>query len=49
MSYHSKADDSTPIIDGHIDLPIYVREMYGNDVTKFDLRKKMVSTIGGRG
>ncbi|CAK9782134.1 microsomal dipeptidase precursor (Dehydropeptidase-I) [Cutaneotrichosporon oleaginosum] len=33
--------DHTPIIDGHIDLPIYVREMYGNDVTKFDLRKKM--------
>ncbi|GMK60018.1 hypothetical protein CspeluHIS016_0902350 [Cutaneotrichosporon spelunceum] len=33
--------DRTPVIDGHIDLPIYVREMYGNDVTKFSLAKKM--------
>ncbi|BEJ18082.1 hypothetical protein CspHIS471_0703590 [Cutaneotrichosporon sp. HIS471] len=33
--------DHTPVVDGHIDLPIYVREMYGNDVTKFDLGKKM--------
>jgi membrane dipeptidase len=32
----------TPVIDGHIDLPIAVREAYRNDITKFDLRDKMV-------
>lgn len=42
------ADSSTPIIDGHIDLPIMVRVKYGNDITKFDLRKHMVRlSFGG--
>lgn len=33
--------ETTPVIDGHIDLPILVRELYGNDITKFDLNKPM--------
>lgn len=28
---------SSPVIDGHVDLPIMVREAYGNDIRKVDL------------
>lgn len=31
------------MIDGHIDLPILVREFYGNDLSQFDLKKETVS------
>jgi len=27
-----------PVIDGHVDLPIMVREAYRNDINAFDLR-----------
>ncbi|WRT65876.1 uncharacterized protein IL334_002827 [Kwoniella shivajii] len=30
---------SSPVIDGHIDLPEFARAFYGNDITKFDLNK----------
>ncbi|KAI0814758.1 membrane dipeptidase-domain-containing protein [Irpex lacteus] len=32
---------STPVIDGHIDLPIFVRAAYANNASAFDLRKTM--------
>lgn len=32
----------SPVIDGHVDLPIMVREAFGNDVRKVDLNKKTV-------
>jgi hypothetical protein len=31
-----------PVIDGHIDLPIFVREAYGNDINKFDMNARLV-------
>lgn len=34
--------NSSPVIDGHVDLPIMVREAYGNDVTKLDLSSETV-------
>lgn len=34
---------NSPVIDGHVDLPELARVMYGNNVDKFDLRKKTVS------
>ncbi|KAI0790875.1 membrane dipeptidase-domain-containing protein [Abortiporus biennis] len=33
--------DAAPVIDGHIDLPILVRSLYGNNASAFDLRKQM--------
>ncbi|WVR05665.1 hypothetical protein IAU60_002687 [Kwoniella sp. DSM 27419] len=30
---------SSPVIDGHIDLPEFARAFYGNDLSKFDLTK----------
>ncbi|KAE8540179.1 hypothetical protein D1P53_004117 [Cryptococcus gattii VGV] len=29
---------SSPVIDGHIDLPEFARAVYGNNISKFDLR-----------
>ena len=29
------------VIDGHVDLPILVREAYGNDINKIDLEKQV--------
>jgi hypothetical protein len=43
MHTGEKADRlSSPVIDGHIDVPIAMRELYGNNLTSFDLRKQMV-------
>jgi membrane dipeptidase len=36
---------NSPVIDGHVDLPELARVMYGNNVDKFDLRKKTVSHV----
>jgi hypothetical protein len=35
-------DYRSPVIDGHVDLPILVREVYGNNVDKMDLDKDTV-------
>jgi len=37
----NKILSSTPVIDGHIDLPILVRELYANNVTAFDLNESI--------
>lgn len=29
------------VIDGHVDLPIFVREAYGNDINKINLEKQV--------
>jgi hypothetical protein len=29
------------VIDGHVDLPIFVREAYGNDINKIELEKQV--------
>jgi membrane dipeptidase len=42
VAYRSEADVRSPVIDGHIDLPILAREFFGNDLSKFDLRKETV-------
>ena len=39
------ANARSPVIDGHVDLPILVREFYGNDLSKFDLKKETVSSL----
>jgi membrane dipeptidase len=36
---------SSPVIDGHIDVPELARTMFGNDLDRFDLRKETVSQI----
>jgi len=33
--------ETAPVIDGHIDLPILVRERFANNASAFDLRKEM--------
>lgn len=42
----SQADTRSPVIDGHIDVPILVREMYANNLASFDLHKETVSRDG---
>lgn len=32
----------SPVIDGHIDLPEFARAVYGNNISKFDLRDTLV-------
>ncbi|WVO19650.1 uncharacterized protein IAS62_000940 [Cryptococcus decagattii] len=32
---------SSPVIDGHIDLPEFARAVYGNNISKFDLRETL--------
>jgi len=36
---------SAPVIDGHIDLPILVREYYGNNASAFDLKSPMIGHV----
>jgi hypothetical protein len=36
---------STPIIDGHIDLPELTRIIYGNNITDFDLESDMPGQV----
>ena len=31
------------VIDGHVDLPIFVREAYGHDINKINLDKQVSS------
>jgi membrane dipeptidase len=38
---------SSPVIDGHIDVPELARTVFGNDLDSFDLRKKTVSGTRG--
>ncbi|KAB5593404.1 hypothetical protein CTheo_3142 [Ceratobasidium theobromae] len=33
--------ERAPVIDGHIDLPLMVREVYRNNITKFNMRERM--------
>ncbi|CUA73835.1 hypothetical protein RSOLAG22IIIB_01354 [Rhizoctonia solani] len=33
--------EKVPLIDGHIDLPIMVRDEYRNNITRFDMNKRM--------
>jgi hypothetical protein len=33
--------DSARVIDGHVDLPIFVREAYGNNINKVELEKQV--------
>ncbi|KAG8691790.1 hypothetical protein FRC11_009555 [Ceratobasidium sp. 423] len=33
--------EKAPVIDGHIDMPIMLRDVYRNNITKFDLNKRM--------
>lgn len=37
-----EADGRSPVIDGHIDLPILVREFYGNNLSSFNLEQETV-------
>ncbi|CAE6522134.1 unnamed protein product [Rhizoctonia solani] len=37
--------EKVPLLDGHIDLPIMVREAYRNNITKFDMNKRMRSHV----
>lgn len=34
---------SARVIDGHVDLPIFVRELYGNNINKIDLEEQVRS------
>lgn len=34
---------SSPVIDGHIDVPELARTVFGNDLDRFDLRRQTVS------
>jgi membrane dipeptidase len=38
---------SSPVIDGHIDVPELARTVFGNDLDRFDLRKETVSIAAG--
>jgi hypothetical protein len=33
------------VIDGHVDLPIFVRELYANNIDKVDLEKQVCHFI----
>lgn len=35
------------MIDGHVDLPIYVREMYANDIRRINLEKLVRGKLKG--
>jgi len=35
--------NSARVIDGHVDLPIFVREAYANDINKIDLEKQVLT------
>ncbi|KAG8708087.1 hypothetical protein FRC09_001450 [Ceratobasidium sp. 395] len=37
--------ESTPVIDGHIDLPELVRWVYKNNISSFDLRERMPAHV----
>lgn len=39
--YSGSDENRARVIDGHVDLPIFVREAYANDVDKIDLEKQV--------
>jgi hypothetical protein len=42
VSVNGELTCRSPVIDGHIDLPILVREFYGNNLSSFDLEQETV-------